>query len=83
MVIPTGRLLVRFADTVSAESRASDLNRAGFRIAQALSYAPNAAWIEATDDGVRAALNNIEQVERLPDVQNVEPQLIAPRVSKA
>ncbi len=82
MVIPTGRLLVRFDDAVSAESRAADLNRAGYHIAQALSYAPNAAWIVANGDSLEAALNNIAQLEGLPDVRNVEPQLIAPRANK-
>ncbi len=79
--VPTGRVLVRFADSIKAESRAADLKKLGYRIAQTLAYAPNAAWLES-ESGMTDALRNIEQVERLAGVENVAPQFWSPRASK-
>ena len=79
--IPTGRVLVRFADSIKAESRADDLKKLGYRIAQTLVYAPNAAWLES-ESGMTDALRNIERVERLEGVENVEPQFLSPRAAK-
>lgn len=79
--IPTGRVLVRFADSIKAESRAADLKKLGYRIAQTLVYAPNAAWLES-ESGITDALRNIERVERLAGVENVEPQFLSPRAAK-
>jgi hypothetical protein len=82
VVVPTGRLFVRFADAIQATTRADELGRLGLRITQTLSYAPNAAWVES-DRGVGVALSSIEAVEKLADVQNVEPQLLGSRASRA
>ena len=79
--IPTGRVLVRFADSIKAESRAGDLKKLGYRIAQTLVYAPNAAWLES-ESGMTDALRNIERVEQLAGVENVEPQFLSPRAAK-
>jgi hypothetical protein len=81
LAVPTGRVFVRFADAIKAESRADELKKLGYRIAQTLVYAPNAAWLEA-DDGAPAALRNIERVEKLEGVENVEPQFLSPRASR-
>jgi len=82
MVVPTGRIFVRFRDGVVASTRATDLERAGYRLAQMLPYAPNAAWVEADDQQIASALGNISRLERLGDVVNVEPQLLAPRIAR-
>ena len=82
IVVPTGRVFVRFADSIKAETKADELKKAGYKIAQTLVYAPNAAWLEATNGDVAMALNNIEKLEKLADVENVEPQLLAPRALK-
>lgn len=81
LAVPTGRVFVRFADAIKAESRADELKKLGYRIAQTLVYAPNAAWLEA-DDGAPAALHNIERVEKLDGVENVEPQFLSPRAAR-
>lgn len=82
LAIPTGRVFVRFADAIKAESRAAELKKLGYRIAQTLAYAPNAAWLEA-EDGAPSALRNIERVEKLDGVENVEPQLLSPRAARS
>jgi hypothetical protein len=82
VVVPTGRVFVRFADAIKAETKGDELKKAGYKIAQTLGYAPNAAWLEATNGDVALALDNLEKLEELADVENVEPQLLAPRALK-
>lgn len=82
IVVPTGRVFVRFRDGVVASARAADLERAGYRLAQTLPYAPNAAWLEAGDQRMASALGNIGRLEALSDVVNIEPQLLAPRAAR-
>ena len=82
VVVPTGRVFVRFADAIKAETKVDELKKAGYKIAQTLGYAPNAAWLEATNGDIALALNNLEKLEELADVENVEPQLLAPRALK-
>ncbi len=80
--VPTGRVFVRFRDGVPASAKREDLRRAGYRIAETLSYAPNAAWLEADDGRLASALANIGRLEAVREVVNVEPQLLAPRVAR-
>ncbi len=82
IVVPTGRVFVRFRDAVVASAKAADLERAGYRLAQTLPYAPSAAWVEADDQRMASALGNIGRLEALNDVVNVEPQLLASRVAR-
>jgi hypothetical protein len=82
LAVPTGRVFVRFREDVVPAARSDDLQRAGYRIAQTLAYAPSAAWLEADDGEVVSALRNIEKLERMNGVVNVEPQLLAPRVAR-
>jgi hypothetical protein len=80
--VPTGRVFVRFQDDVAAETRSDELKRAGYRIATAPAYAPNAAWLEAEDGEAATALRNIGRLETISGVVNVEPQLLAPRAAR-
>jgi hypothetical protein len=82
LAVPTGRILVRFDDDVNADSKKAELKKAGYKIAQILSYAPNAAWLEASSGGVTSALSNIKKLEQLANVQNVEPQFLSARAAR-
>jgi len=82
LAVPTGRVFVRFRDDVVSTARSEDVQRAGYRIAQTLAHAPNAAWLEADDGQVTSALRNIEKLEQMNGVVNVEPQLLAPRAAR-
>lgn len=81
-MVPSGRVFVRFAQEVNAESRRSMLLQAGYRIVALLSYAPQAAWLEASDGEAAHALTGIARLETLPDVENVEPQWLGTRQFK-
>ena len=80
--VPTGRVFVRFRDEVGVSTRRGDIERAGYRIARTLDYAPSAAWLEADDGRMTSALANIGRLEALSDVVNVEPQLLASRAAR-
>jgi hypothetical protein len=82
LAVPTGRVFVRFAEGVEAGDRLKTIEQAGYCIEQQLSYAPNAAWLSNPDGDIACALSHIEQLEQLPDVENVEPQLLTPRALK-
>jgi hypothetical protein len=81
MAVPTGQVFVRFADGVKAEDRGEEIEAAGYKVAQKLAYAPNAAWLRASSGSIADALNGIDELQKLKDVENVEPQMLmhAPR----
>ena len=81
-MVPSGRVFVRFAPTVSAESRREGLLLAGYRIVAVPSYAPQATWLEAADEDAAHALAGIDRLEALADVENVEPQWLGTRQAK-
>jgi hypothetical protein len=83
LAVPTGRVLVRFAEGVDAGDHLKMLEQAGYCIEQQLPYAPNAAWLCNLDGDIAGALSHIDQLEKLPGVENVEPQLLTPRALKS
>ncbi|MGH7230328.1 MAG: hypothetical protein ACREJU_03105 [Nitrospiraceae bacterium] len=74
--VATGLVLVRFRESVSVETRRKDLDRAGYLIAQVLDYAPHAAWVRARSGEIVEALTGLSVLAKLPDVENVEPQML-------
>jgi hypothetical protein len=79
LAVPTGLVFVRFAKSVDAHSQSSALKKAGYTIDDVPAYAPNAAWVRHTSNDIAAALNGINTLEKLANVENVEPQLLTPR----
>lgn len=79
LAVPSGLVFVRFAKDVAAESQRSALKRAGYAIDDVPPYAPNAAWVRDSDGDIAAALNHIGALEKLANVENVEPQLLMQR----
>lgn len=75
LVVPTGRVLVRFAEDDTAERHRARLASAGFTIDEQLGYAPQAAWLRHAS-GIGAALSHFRDLNNLPGVGNVEPQLL-------
>lgn len=74
----TGRILVRFAEGVVAGERADAIHEAGFEIEEILSYAPHASWVRSRTGDAADALGKLERLTVLPDVENVEPQMLSP-----
>jgi hypothetical protein len=80
--VPTGQVLVRFADGVRIEDRRDQIERAGYALQEPLAYAPQAGWVQAASGGIAAALEGIPRLAALPDVAQVEPQMLMPRSSR-
>ena len=80
LAVPTGMVFIRFAEKVDVESHREAIEQAGYEIAQSLSYAPHAAWLRAQSGKISDALMGISKLEAIPDVENVEPQMLMARV---
>lgn len=76
---PSGLVLVRFAEGVRAMDRAREIGEAGYAVARELPLAPHAVLIQADTGRAADALSRLEALERLPDVANVEPQMVSER----
>jgi hypothetical protein len=83
LAVPTGRLYVRFAEGVSATSRADALREAGYELVDSPRYAPHTAWVRPLEGEIGRALADVERLARLPDVERVEPQMLMPRSMRA
>lgn len=80
--VPTGRVFIRFKEGVLADKRRREIEQAGYEIAQTIPYAPHAAWLLARSGEIVDALTGIQALEKIPDVDNVEPQMLMQRVSR-
>lgn len=82
LAVPTGQIFLRFTPDVKTEERRGNLADHGYAIVHIPSYAPHTAWVQATNGDIATSLLNIEQLNGLPGLVNVEPQLLMPRKSK-
>lgn len=80
--VPTGLVLVRFREGLAATACGDALSREGFTIHHPLPHAPSAAWVKASVGGIPASLRGIPRLESLPDVVNVEPQMVRQSVPR-
>jgi hypothetical protein len=82
LAVPTGLVFIRFQERVEVKSRSSAIQQAGYAIAQTPSYAPHAAWLRARSGKILDGLVGIPQLEAIPDVENVEPQMLMASVKR-
>jgi hypothetical protein len=76
VVVPTGRVLVRFGESDSAEARRDELAAAGYDLDEVLSYAPQAGWARAASGSIADTLGHLDRLERIPGIENVEVQMV-------
>ncbi|MBG1269225.1 hypothetical protein [Nostoc sp. WHI] len=79
LAVPTGLVFIRFAEGVDVESQREVINRAGYEVEQSLDYAPQAAWLRAQSGSIVDAIAGISQLEAIPNVENVELQMLMER----
>jgi hypothetical protein len=79
LAVPTGRVFVRFEEATTLVSRQHEIERAGFVIQQALSYAPQAGWLLPQSGHIADALQDFPKLTQLPGILAVEPQLLMQR----
>jgi hypothetical protein len=77
--VPTGQIFIRFKDGVQVEDRRTQIEQAGYEITQRVEYAPQAAWLQSRSGEIADALAGIQALEKIADVENVEPQMLMQR----
>jgi hypothetical protein len=81
-VVPTGRVLVRFAGTAEragTADHAAVLAAAGYQLTETLGYAPDAVWARASEGGVVGSLSRLDELAAAADVVHAEPELLSER----
>lgn len=53
-----------------------------YELVESLAYAPQAAWLRAPAGDIADALAGLPRLEQLPDVENVEPQMLMESVRR-
>ncbi len=79
LAVPTGLVFIRFVEGVDVDSQREVINQAGYEVAQTLPYAPHTAWLRAQSGNIADAIARIPQLEAIPNVENVEPQMLMER----
>jgi hypothetical protein len=82
MVVPTGRVLVRFADGDAAKDHEKDLQAVGCVVDEVLSYAPNTAWVRAATGDVTDGLQALDSLGKVRGVVALEPEMIGSRSTR-
>jgi hypothetical protein len=80
--VPTGQVFIRFIEGIPVKERVREIQQAGYEIAQSLEYAPHAAWLRARSGEIADALAGIQALEKIADVENVEPQMLMQRANR-
>jgi hypothetical protein len=83
LVVPTGRVLVRFDDKDDASDHEDDLKTAGYVVDQVLPYATNTAWVRTADRNITEALHGIDRLRKLPGIVALEPEMIGTSTKRA
>lgn len=83
LVVPTGRVLVRFDDKDDAGDHERDLNTAGYVVDQVLAYATNTAWVRTADSSIIEALHGMDRLSKLSGIVAVEPEMIGTSSKRA
>ena len=63
-------------------AHAAELETAGYRLLEALSYAPHAGWVAARTDDVADSLGGMARLREIRGVEHVEPQMLTARASR-
>ncbi len=77
--VPTGKIFVRFPESESANTRRQAFEDLGYTIDSISETAPHAAWLSPSNGEIAAALNHLPQLETVPDLVWIEPQLLPTR----
>lgn len=73
--IPTGRIFVQRAQGANLGEIVKAL---GYEIEDTPLYAPNSAWIVASDGSIASALSNLQDLMAAAGLESVEPQMLRP-----
>ena len=80
--LPLAGVPVAIKDNVPVGERLREIELAGYEIAQKIDYAPHAAWLQVRSGKIADSLKGIPSLEKITDVENVEPQMLMQRAAK-
>jgi hypothetical protein len=83
LAVPTGQVFIRFKEGIQVKERLREIQQAGYDIAQTPGYAPHAAWLRAGSREIADALAGIQALEKIADIENVEPQMLMQRANRS
>ena len=76
LAIPTGKVFVRFEEQTEVTEREEDIERAGFKVSQILSYALIACCVEPNSGEIADAIGRFGELKQISGVAAVEPQML-------
>ena len=76
--VPTGRVFVQ----AEAPGAAIAGTSAGYAVESEPPYAPNSAWLVASDGSIATALRNLGALAEIEGVASVEPQMLRPATQR-
>jgi hypothetical protein len=79
LAVPTGNVFLRFRENVEAATRREEIERAGYEVVEIPPYSPSSAWVRSASGDVARSLSDLDALEKLADVENVEPQMLVER----
>ena len=82
LAVPTGRVFIRFAEGIRPEERREEIAAAGFEIERTLPYAAGAAWLRPRGREVAIGLSALSNLEAIPGVLHLEPQMLMARATR-
>ena len=80
--VPTGLIFIELKEGQPIEKKRELLLSKGYLIQEILKYAPHCAWLVSDQGDIAEALNHMQNLTQVPEVQNVKPQLLQPRSFK-
>jgi hypothetical protein len=82
LAVPTGLVFLRLESDRRIENYEEKIERAGYRIARKLDYAPGSGWLESASGSIADALRRIEGLDSVPHVENIAPQMLMQSVNR-
>ncbi|MCA1618392.1 MAG: hypothetical protein LC795_03580 [Acidobacteria bacterium] len=79
LAVPTGKIFLRFREGVEAATRRKEIERAGYEVIEIPPYSQSGAWVRSASGDVARSLTDLDALEKLADVENVEPQMLVER----
>jgi len=79
--VPTGLIFVRMTNGRPLATAREDLEAAGYRIREVLSYAPDAGFVVSSSGELPEALAGTDRLRAVAGVARVEPQMLIERIA--
>lgn len=80
--VPTGLVFVLLDEGTEIGQCEQQIRNAGYEVVRRLEYAPNSAWLRSRSGEIDEALNGLKKLDAIPQIKNVEPQMLMASVRR-